>query len=62
MLGAWAGRAERGTRQESVFGVCGEEGGLGADREVVRGPLSARSVCREGREEDKSGIRAWGLR
>ena len=37
MLGAWVGRAERGTSQESELGVCGEEGGLGAKRGVVGG-------------------------
>ena len=37
MLRAWAKRAERGTRQESGFRVCGEEGGLGAERGVAGG-------------------------
>ena len=32
MLGAWARRAERGTARESKLRVCGEEGGLGAER------------------------------
>ena len=61
MLGAWAKRAERGIRQESGFVVCSEEDGLGAERGVV-GVVSARSVGREGREGDKSRIRAWGAK
>ena len=48
MLGAWAKRAERGTRQESGFRVCGEEGVSGPRGELLGGVVSARSVGREG--------------
>ena len=62
MLEAWVGRAERRTRQESGFGVCGEEGVSGPRGELLGGVVSARSVGREGREGDKARIRVWSVR
>ena len=63
MLGAWARRAKRGTRKESRLGVCGEEGGLRAERGGLGGgALSARSVGKEGRVKDSTRIRVWSVR